>query len=265
MQWLARMGGEPYVANLKDTEALAKAFAGAEGVYVMIPPEPTAADFSAHQNAVTTSIATALESSKVKHAVTLSSFGADKQDKTGPVLGLHLLEQRLNRIPSLNVLHLRAGYFMPNTLAQVSIIRKIGMAVGPLRADLKIPMIATRDIGAAAADALIKLDFTAQHSRELLGQRDITMTEAAAILGAAIGKPNLTYQQAPDEQVRSAMMQLGMSADLVRLMLEMSAAMNSGHMKAMEARSPSNTTPTSFETFVQEEFLPIYQQTETAA
>jgi len=43
-------------------------------------------------------IAKALENAGVKHAVTLSSFGADKPDKTGPIVGLHELETKLNQI-----------------------------------------------------------------------------------------------------------------------------------------------------------------------
>jgi uncharacterized protein YbjT (DUF2867 family) len=95
----------------------------------------------------------------VTHAVVLSSIGADKPDKTGPVIGLHYLEERLKAVDGLNVLHLRASYFMENALPQAGIIRTAGMVVGPLRADLRLPMIATRDIGEAAAGALLNLDF----------------------------------------------------------------------------------------------------------
>jgi uncharacterized protein YbjT (DUF2867 family) len=265
MQWLQRKGGEPFVANVTDQEALIDAFIGAEAVYVMIPPNPIASPFRAYQDTVTESVAVALEGSKVKYAVTLSSFGADKPDGTGPVVGLYQMEQRLNRVAGLNVLHLRAGYFMENTLVQAGMIRKAGVALGPLLPELEIPMIATRDIGAAAADALLKLDFTSHQSRELQGQRDLTMNEATSIIGAAIVEPQLSYHQAPEDQVRAAMLQMGMSADLVRLIQEMAVAMNSGHMRALEARSARNTTPTSYETFVQEEFLPYYRQGEAAA
>jgi uncharacterized protein YbjT (DUF2867 family) len=197
--------------------------------------------------------------------VTLSSIGADKSEKTGPVVGLHYLEQQLNAIDSLSVLHLRAGYFMENTLAQIGIIRATGMTVGPLRPELKLPMIATKDIGEAAADALLRLDFRQKQVRELLGQRDISMTEVAQIIGKAIGKRELRYTQAPDEQVRPALVQLGMSANVADLLLEMSAALNSGYMRALEPRSAQNTTPTSYETFVAEEFLPLYEAKSAAA
>ena len=262
---LAAEGAEPFAAELTDAAGVTKAFVGAKAVYVMLPPNPTNSDYRSFQNRVTDAIVAALRSTGVTHAVTLSSIGADKPDKTGPVEGVHYLEQQLNCIDALNVLHLRAGYFMENTLAQIGIIQKMGMAVGPLRPDLKLPMVATRDIGEAAADVLLSLDFRQKQTRELLGQRDISMNEVAQSIGSAIGKPGLRYIQAPDEQVRPALVQLGMSSNVAGLILEMSAALNSGHMRALEQRSAKNTTPTSYETFVREEFLPRYGGESAAA
>ena len=120
LQALAARGAEPFVCDLTDAAALAKAFAGAEGVYAMIPPNMAAQNYRAHQDQITDAYAAALAEAKVKHVVVRSSFGADKSEKTGPVVGLHDLEGKLNRIPGLNVAHLRAGYFMENTLARKS-------------------------------------------------------------------------------------------------------------------------------------------------
>ena len=169
------------------------------------------------------------------------------------------MEMRLAQVCGLNALHLRAGYFMENTLAQIGIIRSFGIMAGPVRADLPVPMIATRDIGAAAAEALVRLDFRGQQTQELLGARDVTYTEAAKIIGTAIGKPDLTYTQLPDEQVIEAMTGMGISRNIAQLLCEMSAALNNGYMHALEPPSEKNTTPTSFETFVQEVFLPAYK------
>ena len=267
LQALAAKGAEPFVADVSDAAALTKAFTGAEGVYAMVPPNVVTSDVRGYQDRVTDAIAGALENAKagIKHAVTLSSFGADKPDKTGPVVGLYQLEQKLNRLAGLNLLHLRAGYFMENMLGQVGIIQAFGMTAGPLRADLKLPLIATRDIGEAAAAALAKLDFSGHQTRELLGQRDLDMTEATAIIGKAIGKTDLQYVQLPDAQLRPALLQLGMSANFVDLLLEMSGSLNSGHMRPLEQRSSRNTTPTSFETFVAEAFVPLYKQKTSAA
>jgi uncharacterized protein YbjT (DUF2867 family) len=265
LQPFVARGAEAFVADLSDQAAVKQAFAGANAVYAMIPPNVTSPDFRAEQRRVTAAIAAALEHAGVRHAVTLSSIGADKESGTGPVVGLHELEQALDRIAGLNVVHLRAGYFMENTLGQVGAIRAMGKTAGPLRGDLKLPMIATKDIGNAAADSLLTLDFTGKQTRELLGQRDVSMDEATSIIGKAIEKSNLEYVQLPDAMMHPILVQMGMSANLAELILEMAAALNSGHMRALESRSARNTTATSFETFVKEQFVPAYRGESQAA
>lgn len=259
LERFTQKGAEAFAADVTDAAALTKAFSGAKAVYAMSPPNITSTDVRANQERVKDALATALEKNGVKHAVVLSSFGADKPDKTGPVVGLHNLEEKLNGIAGLNALYLRAGYFMENTLPQVSVIKSFGMMAGPVRADLPLPMIATRDIGAVAAEALLKLDFEGKRSRELLGARDVTYAEAARVIGDAIGKPGLSYTQMPAAQLKPALTQMGMSSNMADLLLEMADALNSGYMRALEPRSPQNTTPTTFETFVAEDFVPRFQ------
>jgi uncharacterized protein YbjT (DUF2867 family) len=154
-----KRGAEAFTANVTDEKALSRAFTGAEAVYVMSPPDPTNENYRGFQSQASNAIAKALENAGVKNAVTLSSVGAEKPDKTGPIVGLHDMEAKLNRIKGLNVLHLRAGYFMENTLVQAGIIKNLGTMAGPIDPELRLPMIATKDIGAAAAEALLKLDF----------------------------------------------------------------------------------------------------------
>src|SRR5271157_5942380 len=158
LQSLAAEGAEFFVGDATDGPALARAFQGAEGAYVMIPPNPTSNDFRAFQDRVSDAIAAAVQNAAVKNVVSLSSVGADKPSGTGPVVGLYNLEQKLNSIDGANVLHLRAGYFMENTLPQAAVIRMLGSVAGPVRPDLKLPLIATRDIGTAAADAFLRGD-----------------------------------------------------------------------------------------------------------
>jgi uncharacterized protein YbjT (DUF2867 family) len=260
LQNLAGKGAEVFVADAADAPALAKAFRGADAAYVLVPPNPTSSDYRGYQDHISDAIAAAVQNSGIKRVVSLSSFGADKASGTGPVVGLYNLEQKLKQIESTNVLYLRVGYFMENTLPQVAVVRMLGSMAGPVRPDLKLPMIATRDIGKAAADALLSGDFRGQQTRELFGQRDLDYNEVAAIIGKAIGKPSLGYVQAPNEQLRGAMVQMGMSANFVDLILEMAGALNSGHMRALEPRSAKNSTPTTFEKFVEEEFAPAYRE-----
>lgn len=258
LEHLTTQGAEAFTADATDPVALDKAFEGAAAVYAMVPPNTTAPDVPGYQDRVSDALASALRKAAVPKAVVLSSYGADKTEKTGPVLGLHRLEEKLNGITGLDAVYLRAGYFMENLLPQVGVIRSFGMLGGPVRPDLALPFIATRDIGAAAADLLLKLDFTGKQPRELLGQRDVTYTEVASIIGKAIGKPGLSYMQLPAAQLRGALTQMGMSGSMVDVLLEMADALNNGHMRPLETRSRSNTTPTSIETFVAEEFVPRF-------
>jgi len=257
-QFVSR-GAEAFTADVVDGEALGRAFAGAEAVYSLTPPNLASTNYRAYQDQAIDAVAKAIETAGVRFGVTLSSVGADKAEKTGLVAGLHTMESRFAQIPGLNALHLRAGYFMENTLPQIGIIQQFGMMAGPVRADLPLPMIATRDIGAAAVDTLLRLDFSGQQTRELLGQRDLTYSEVARIVGAAIGKPALAYVQLPAEQVILAMGQMGISKNVASLLCEMSDALDSGYMKALEPRSSANTTPTSYETFVEQVFVPAYR------
>jgi len=259
LEQFSREGAEAVVADMTDTAALEKAFSGARAVYTVMPPNLSAPDVRAYQEQVTDSLAAAIRKNGVGYAVALSSTGADKTYGTGPVMGVHGLEKKLGSIDGLNVLSLRCGYFMENLLPQVGIIQSLGFMAGPVRPDVPLPMIATSDIGETAAESLAKLDFVGKQTRELLGARHVTYTEAARIIGAAIGKPDLTYRQVPASVLKPAMMQMGMSSNMVDLLLEMSDALNTGHMKSQEPRSARNTTATTLETFVAEVFAPAYR------
>lgn len=252
-------GAEPFIADATSADALTKAFSGAKAVYAIIPPNIASSDVHAYEEQVSDDLAAAITKSGVKHAVVLSSVGADKPDKTGPVVGLHSLETKLNAIAGLNALYLRAGYFMENLLPQVGVIQSFGVIAGPVRPDLPLPMIAARDIGAVAADALLKLDFSGKQTRELQGARDVSYNDAAKIVGGAIGKPDLKYMQMPATQLKPALMQMGMSSNMADLLLEMAESLNSGYMKALEPRSAANSTPTTLETFLADTFVPAYK------
>jgi uncharacterized protein YbjT (DUF2867 family) len=259
LERLTSKGAEAFTADATDAASLTKAFDGAEAVYAMVPPNVSAPDVPAYQAQVSDALAEAIAKAKVPKVVVLSSFGADKPEKTGPVMGLHHLEEKLSAIAGLDAVFLRAGYFMENLLPQVAVIGKLGMMAGPVRADLPLPMIATRDIGAAVAELLLKADFTGKQPRELLGQRDVTYSEIAPLIGNAIGKSGLSYTKLPAMMLRPALTQMGMSKSMANMLLEMADALNSGYMAPLEPRSESNSTPTSIEAFIAEEFVPRYQ------
>ena len=227
----------------------------------MLPPISSREDQEHESDA----IAKAAKQSGLPYAVNLSSYGAQVPEGTGPVTGLHSAEQKLNLISGLNVLHLRAAYFMENNLAAIGVIHGRGVFGHALLPNLKLPMITTRDVGNYAARRLDDLDFSGKQTRELLGERDLSMTEATAALARGIGKPELRYQQFSYDQMQQALTQMGLSAKKAAVYIEMFQAINTGVVAAQEPRSPENTTPTSFEIFVRDVFAPAYQAKASAA
>jgi len=249
-----RKGAEAFMADVTDALALTKAFGGASAAYLLLPPIISREDQERESDA----IAKAMKESGLPYAVYLSSYGAQVPKGTGPVAGLHSSEQKLNAIDGLNVLHLRAAYFMENNLAAISMIQQMGIFGHALQPDLKLPMIATRDVGDYAAQRLLYLDFSGKQTCEVLGERDLSLTEVTAIIARGIGKPDLRYQQFPYDQVQRVLEQMGMTPKKAAVYIEMFQAINTGVLAAQEPRSRENTTRTSFENFVEEVFVPAY-------
>ena len=242
LERFVRKGAEPLTANLSDAAAITKAFSGASAAYLMLPPVTSREDQERQSDA----IAKAVKDSGLRYAVHLSSYGAHVPKGTGPVTGLHSSEQKLNAINDLNALHLRAAYFMENNLAAIEMIHGMGLFGHALLPDLKLPMIATPDVGAYAAQRLLDLDFSGKQTRELLGERDLSMTEATAVIARGIGKPDLRYEQFPYDQVQQVFAQMGIPPKTAAVYIEMYKAINAGVIAAQEPRSPENSTATSF-------------------
>ncbi|WP_433663342.1 NmrA family NAD(P)-binding protein [Nocardia sp. CA-128927] len=258
---LAAAGAEPFVAEPTDHAALTEAFNGAEGVYVMVQPNyiPDSPDFPAHQRTIVDAMTVALARTGVGRVVTLSSWGADKPSGTGPVVGLHHLEQRTNTLDAV-VTHLRAGYFMENLLGQVETIRGAGVVAAPFDPDIAMPFIATADIGRAAAHSLLT-PTSASDILELHGERDLSMAEVAEVIGRIAELPQLRYVQQSIEEFAAAQRRAGVSQSVTGLMVEVVHAINSRHTATLQSRSARTTTSTSIETFVTESLVPQLRTT----
>ncbi len=244
---LSDQGAEVAVVSLAQTDLLTQAFTGVDAVFAMIPPNYEAPDFTAYQDMIGTSMVEAIRAAGVKYVVNLSSLGAHLPDLTGPVKGLYAQEKRLNQLFDAHVLHLRPAYFMENLLANVDLIKNMRIMGSSIRNDIEIPMIATRDIAAYAAERLDKKDFARQAIVHLLGQRDLSMDEVARVIGGKIDMPDLKYVQYPYDEMERIMVNMGFSVDAAKLMVELETALNNGLIQAQ--RIPENSTETSIEAF----------------
>ena len=256
---LASKGAEPCPGDLGDTAFLEKVFSGARGAFILIPPKYDAPDLRDFQNRIGASLVSALPKARVPRIVALSSVGAHLAEGTGPILGLHDLESRLNTLKDAEVVVLRPSYFMENLLRGIPLIRNQGINGSSIRPDVPIPMVATEDIAEATAHMFIEGIFHGHAVVYLLGPRDLTMSEATRILGEAIGKPGLEYVQFSEDDARKAMTAgAGMSGSVVEAMLEMQRGFNAGIIRPTRERSVESTT-TTLESFSKSAFAHAYR------
>jgi len=245
---LAEKGATIHAGSILDSTFLTQAFRDVTAVYAMMPPDLSVPDVRAYYGRIGEAIVTALKTTGVTHLVSLSSQGANLSDKSGLIAGLYDQELRLNGLAGLNVVHLRAAFFMENLLQNIPTIKQHGIIATPLKGDLPMAMIATRDIGDAAVRHLLDMDFKGHVVHDLLGSRDATMNEATRIIGKAIGRLDLKYVQASYADAEEAMLGAGLSAGVVRSFIEMYRAFNEGLIVAPK-RTRGNTTATTLEEF----------------
>lgn len=262
---LAQAGATTKAGEAHDAPFLAEALRGADAAFLMIPPNVTSPDVLAFMDQIGEATARAVRESGLKQAVHLSSIGADEPAGTGPVVGLHRQEGRLNAIEGLQVVHLRPAYFMENLLANVGLIQHMGIAGSGTRADATFPMVATKDIAAKAAELLASDQAGNRAVQYLLGPRNYSLAEATTALGQAIGRPELPYVAFSYEDAKKGMVGAGLSENQADLYDEMTHNINEGKSMANGPRDAGSTTPTTIEEFAQAVFAPAFKAATASA
>jgi uncharacterized protein YbjT (DUF2867 family) len=184
---LAKMGAEASLGSF-DTGAgdLDKFFQDADAAYLMVKTDWN--NIHGHYPAVAQRFVDALSQSPVKLAVSLSAFGAEVNGKTGHSECFYFLEEKLNELSNINLVHLRAAWFMENTAAWMQSVARYGRIAWFYKPDLKMPWVATGDIADLAAKELTHPTGEHRVIREV-GSEDLSMTELAAIISKEIERP----------------------------------------------------------------------------
>lgn len=225
--WKAR-GAEVAIAALEDSAALARAFAGVDGAFVLLPPNPTSTDPIGANAALTASIAMAVKASGLPHVVLLSSIGAQHADGTGPIRALHVAEREL-AATGAGLTAVRAAYFQENWGASLGTLAT-GTIYAFVPASLSFPQVATVDIGRTVAAALVEGARRGEKRViELAGPREISGEDVGRALTAITGSP-VAVQTAPLDQVVPVFTGVGLSKEMAELYREMYEGIISGRV-----------------------------------
>lgn len=183
--WTAK-GCEIAVAKMEDAAALAVAFAGADGVFILPPSEFDPSPGFPEALRVIAAVKDAIERARPKKVVCLSTIGA-QATQSNLLTQRTLLEQALGTL-SLPVTFLRPAWFMENFAWDVAAARDSGLIPSLLQPlDKPVPMIATADIGRLATQ-LIQEDWQGVRIVELEAARRYTPNEVAATFAKILGR-----------------------------------------------------------------------------
>ena len=243
---LTSRGASLVIGSTDDAQTLAKAFEGAETVLWLTPPAYRP-DYGSWVRETSEKAANAMASAQVERLINISSIGAHAGGGTGPIAYLGEVEAIFNEtIP--NVVHLRAGSFMENHLADITSIASEGKLYSPLPKNAPMAKIATSDIGDVAATYLLGSQWEGQKVHELQGPRDLTPSESAELIGEGIEKP-IELVEITIDQAKQGMLTAGVPDFVAALYTEMFAAMREGRITAEQPRTPETTTPTGLRRF----------------
>ncbi|MES2283339.1 MAG: NAD(P)H-binding protein [Pseudomonadota bacterium] len=238
-----------------DADVLDKAFAGADAVFWLLPPNPRAESLEAAYIDFTRPACEAFVRHGVKRVVGVSALGrGTPMSKSAGYVTASLAMDDLIAASGVAYRALVMPSFMENLSRQVQSIKTQGMFVSPIAGDLKNPACATRDIASAAARLLLDDSWTGQGSLAVLGPEDLSFDDMAQIMSEVLGKP-VRFQQIPGEAFKARLLGFGTSEAMAQGALDMMLAKNAGLDKA-EPRTAEATTPTSFRQWCEEVLRP---------
>jgi uncharacterized protein YbjT (DUF2867 family) len=237
-----------------DAATLDRALAGAESLFHVVPPLFSAPNVLQHYLQFTRPAIAAMKRNGVRRVVTVSALGRGVEAKAGVVSVAHAKDAEFEAA-GLDVRALWCPGFMENMLQSLESLRSNGSFAGPSRPNVKNPLVATRDIAAVAARLLRDRSWTGSDGVAVLGPEDLSLDDMAAILSDVLRRP-IQYQQVPAATYKARLIGYGASEDFAQGLIDMHAAKDCG-LDHSVARSPENTTPTTFRVFCTEVLAPL--------
>ncbi len=239
-----------------DVDVVDVAFAGADSVFWLVPPDPQATSLQVAYSGFTAAAARAFTEQRVTHVVGVSALG--RGTPLAGRAGLVTASLAMDDLISGTGVAYRAlanGSFMDNLLRQVGSIGKAGVFTDTQAADRKAPVVATRDIAAAAAALLLDRNWTGVGSVALLGPEDLSQNDCARIMSDILGRP-VRYERRSLETFARTLAGYGMGDAFVNGMVDMMRAKDDG-LDEGTPRTPDTMCPTTFRQWCEEVLTPV--------
>lgn len=226
-----------------DIDVLTKAFAGADCVFWLVPPNPHTDSPKDHYINFTRPACEAIASQGVKRVVSVTSLGHGFRQNAGLLTAAFVMDDLIEGT-GVSYRALRMPFFLENLLNQVESIKGQGVFFMANESDRQLATVATTDIAETAAKLLLDDSWSGQDSVPVVGPDELSPNEMAQIVSEVLERP-IHFQQVGGESYKATMMQHGMSEAWAQGIVDMVAAQNQGIYDA-DPRTLRPTTPTSF-------------------
>ncbi|MGA6205125.1 NAD(P)H-binding protein [Nocardia testacea] len=228
-----------------DPDTVEQAFAGADAVFWLVPPDPAAPSLDVAYSGFTRAAARAFTTHGVGHVVGVSALGRGTPfaDHAGLVTASLAMDDLIAGT-GVNYRALANPSFMDNVLRQLRPIRDEGVFTGTLAADLPAPLAATGDIAAAAAGLLLDRSWTGTGEVAVLGPQDLTPDDMAQTMSEVLGRP-VRYHRITLDELATSTAGFGAGDAFVQGMVDMMRAKDEGLDNGVP-RTPRTTSPTTF-------------------
>jgi len=222
---IEKLGAKAAVGSVENVEFLTRAFEGADAVYTMVPPSFTAPDYRTYIAQIGQNYAHAIQAAGVSQVVNLSSIGAHLTSGTGPIAGIHDVEQLFNALENVAVKHIRAAFFYVNFYGNVDMIKHAGIIGANYGPQDTLIMVHPADIANVIAEEIQQTN--SGKSVRYISSDERTLQEVATVLGNAIGKPELNWVEFTNEQALQGMIDGHLPEEIAKNYVEMGTAIRS--------------------------------------
>ena len=227
-----------------DSRVVTAAFAGADAVFWLVPPDPQADSVVDYYLDFTRPACEAVRSQGVRRMVAVSSLGRDWAGaRNAGQLSAAFAMDDLIEGTGVTYRALRPPFLMENLLGQAEAIGSQGMFSLANAGDRPLATSATHDVAVEAAKLLLDESWDGQGSVPVIGPDDLSPNAMAQVMSEVLGRP-VRFQPVPGDVFKTTMMRYGMSEASAQGLVDMAAAQSDGIYDAEQRASPA--APTSF-------------------
>lgn len=236
-----------------DADIVTKACAGADVLFLVVPPDPRADSLQRHVVRFALPACEAITRQDVDRVVAVSSLGRGKATSAGQVSAIFAMDALIEST-GVHYRSLQPPGFMDNMLRQVASIKGNGTFYATLPADRALPACAARDIAATAAGLLLDSTWSGQEGVPLPGPEVLSNEDMARIMSDVLRRP-VHYERISGEAQTAVLVGHGVTDAWAQGLVDMSSAADRG-MYDDAPRSPDWPTPTSFRQWCEEVLAP---------